>query len=185
VRIVAGKPGRGDFGKTEADEFGDLFERHARSVFAFCARRTADLALAEDLTSVVFLEAWRLRRSTQIATAPDALPWLLGVANNVARNAFRSLRRHRAALRKLQPQLAGPAVDDDVVARAETERALKKAVHAIHALSEAEREVVVLVLWTVCPTPPPPTRWACRSERCALACHGPEPNFKRRYPVQI
>lgn len=41
--------------------FGELFERHARAVFAFCARRTGDLALAEDLTSVVFLEAWRRR----------------------------------------------------------------------------------------------------------------------------
>ena len=41
--------------ETNPRAFGEPYERHARAVFAFCARRTGDLALAEDLTSVVFL----------------------------------------------------------------------------------------------------------------------------------
>jgi DNA-directed RNA polymerase specialized sigma24 family protein len=41
----------------EPDAFGVLFERHARAVYNYLFRRTADWALAEDLTSVVFLEA--------------------------------------------------------------------------------------------------------------------------------
>ena len=45
----------------EADAFGVLFERHGPAVLQFCFRRTADAALAEDLTSIVFLEAWRKR----------------------------------------------------------------------------------------------------------------------------
>ena len=32
--------------------FGVLFERHGRSIYNYCFRRTADWALAEDLTSV-------------------------------------------------------------------------------------------------------------------------------------
>lgn len=46
---------------SDAVAFGQLFGRHAQAVYAFCARRTSDLALAEDLTSITFLEAWRHR----------------------------------------------------------------------------------------------------------------------------
>src|ERR1700733_5133536 len=94
--------------------FGELFERHARAVFAFCARRTGDLALAEDLTSVVFLEAWR-RRSVHLG-GTSMLPWLLGTANNVVRNQRRSLRRHRAALARLSADAASASGDEEAIA---------------------------------------------------------------------
>ncbi|NUW36509.1 hypothetical protein HTZ77_34650 [Nonomuraea sp. SMC257] len=66
-------------GDTEA--FGVIFDRHARAVYNHCFRRTADWSEAEDITSVVFLEAWR--RHGELSPERDsALPWLLGVANN-------------------------------------------------------------------------------------------------------
>jgi DNA-directed RNA polymerase specialized sigma24 family protein len=79
---------------------GVLFDRHARAVYNHCFRRTADWSMAEDLTSVVFLEAWRRRDNVRIQR-DTALPWFLGIANNLLRNAHRSLRRHRAALARL------------------------------------------------------------------------------------
>jgi DNA-directed RNA polymerase specialized sigma24 family protein len=45
--------------------FGVLFERHARGVYNHCFRRTASWADAEELTSAVFLEAWRRRREVR------------------------------------------------------------------------------------------------------------------------
>src|ERR1700759_1431976 len=81
--------------RTDPQAFGRLFERHARAVHAFCARRTADLSAAEDLTSIVFLEAWRRRGRSEISS-PTVLPCLLGIAHNVVRNAHRSRRRHGA-----------------------------------------------------------------------------------------
>ena len=86
----------------DPEAFGQLFRRHSRAVYAYCARRTGNLQAAEDLTSVVFLEAFRRRRKLQLSNA-SALPWLLGVANNVARNADRSLRRYRSALDRVPP----------------------------------------------------------------------------------
>jgi len=44
---------------TSIESFEALFELHARTIYNFCFRRTGDWAQAEDLTSVVFLEAWR------------------------------------------------------------------------------------------------------------------------------
>ncbi|MFZ0171861.1 MAG: hypothetical protein WAL04_09295 [Acidimicrobiales bacterium] len=46
--------------------FGDLFERHSDAVYLHCFRRTASWSSAEELTSVVFLEEWRLRRTVRL-----------------------------------------------------------------------------------------------------------------------
>ena len=87
--------------------FGALFERHARSVYNHCFRRTASWADAEELTSAVFVEAWRRRRDVR-PIGESARPWLLGVANNLLRNHRRSLRRHRAALARLPARAPRP-----------------------------------------------------------------------------
>ena len=36
-----------------------LFERHAPTIYNYCFRRVGSWAVAEDLVSIVFLEAWR------------------------------------------------------------------------------------------------------------------------------
>ena len=87
---------------------GELFRRHAQAIFVFLVRRTGDRELAEDLTSTVFLEAWRKRAEIRLS-GESALPWLYGVALNCSRNSRRSLRRNRAALERLALERPGPA----------------------------------------------------------------------------
>jgi hypothetical protein len=41
----------------DPDAFVALFRGHSQAIYNFCFRRTADWALAEDLTSAVFLDA--------------------------------------------------------------------------------------------------------------------------------
>jgi hypothetical protein len=45
--------------------FGEIFERHSAAVYAHCFRRTGHWPVAEDLTSLVFLEAWRRPREVR------------------------------------------------------------------------------------------------------------------------
>ena len=130
----------------DPDAFGELFTRHSRAVYAYCARRTGDLHQAEDLTSVVFLEAFLRRRKLQLSNM-SALPWLLGVAHNVTRNAQRSLRRHRSALARVPPASDSASSEDEAIERIEAEQALARATEALRPLSQAERGVVLLVLW--------------------------------------
>ncbi|HLX90014.1 MAG TPA: RNA polymerase sigma factor [Acidimicrobiales bacterium] len=132
----------------EAEAFGALFDQHAQAVYSYCARRTADLALAEDLTSVVFLEAWRHRRRMHRALRDSPLPWLLGVARNVVRNAERSRRRYRAVVARIPSPPAASGADVDALDRVEVEHALRAARQVLGALSEPEREIVLLVLWS-------------------------------------
>jgi RNA polymerase sigma factor (sigma-70 family) len=132
---------------TDPAAFGVLFERHARRVFAYCARRTADLSLAEDLTSIVFLQAWTARKRVRLIE-DSALPWLLGVAANVARNAGRSVLRHDAALARLPGWDHAEDPADRVAERVDAERRLAAAARAMTALRPAEVEVAQLVWWS-------------------------------------
>lgn len=129
------------------DAFGELFERHARAVYGFCFRRTADWTLAEDLTSVVFLEAWRRRRQIQPPEG-SALPWLLGVATNVVRNAHRSRRRYRAALDRVAPPRSTPDFADELAARLDDERRMRSLLEAVSSLPRREQDVLALCGWS-------------------------------------
>jgi RNA polymerase sigma-70 factor (ECF subfamily) len=133
---------------SDAVAFGQLFGRHAQAVYTFCARRTADLALAEDLTSITFLEAWRRRDRVLSEDVGSALPWLLGVSNNVVRNARRGQRRYQEVLERLPAPPVVPPAEDQAIAGSATEAGLRHALNTISALPEREQEVVMLVLWS-------------------------------------
>src|SRR5438477_10758425 len=129
----------------ETDAFGTIFERHARAVYNYCFRRTGDWALAEELTAIVFLEAWR-RRAQVVLERDEAIPWLLGVATNVLRNLRRSQRRHRAALERLPREHAADfAVDVDE--RLDDERQMRATLRALRTLSRSDREVLAPCVW--------------------------------------
>jgi RNA polymerase sigma-70 factor, ECF subfamily len=127
------------------DAFGELFERHARDVYNYCFRRTGDWSQAEELTSVVFLEAWRRRRDVRLEHE-RALPWLLGVATNVLRNAGRSQRRHRAAIARLPRERALDfAVDVDD--RLTDEQQMSDVLRVVGRLPRADQDVLALCVW--------------------------------------
>jgi sigma-70-like protein len=46
-------------GSGDSEAFGLLFERHGPTIYNSCVRRAGSWAVAEDLVSIVFLEAWR------------------------------------------------------------------------------------------------------------------------------
>jgi RNA polymerase sigma factor (sigma-70 family) len=135
-----------DLSASDREAFGEIFRRHARAVFAICYWRTGDAATAEDVTSVVFLEAWR-RRDLVVLEQRSALPWLLGVANHTSRNATRSIRRYTHALKRLDGHRELPT-NDEVVDRIDAETSLKLVNDIARDLSEQEREIVLLVFWS-------------------------------------
>jgi RNA polymerase sigma factor (sigma-70 family) len=130
-------------GNTEA--FGRLFQRHAKIIYNYCFRRVGDWVAAEDLLSIVFLEAWR-RRDTQLE-GDKVVPWLYGIATNVVRNQRRSERRFAAALRRVPP--AQPEADfaDIAHARVDDELQMRAAVSLLRQLPQQEQDVFVLCAW--------------------------------------
>ena len=98
-------------GEPTPEEFGELFEQHSNAIYNYCFRRTGEWSVAEDLTSAVFLEAWRKRGRVNLVTEPP-LPWLYGVATNLLRNHGRTLRRFRTAFERLPAPEAEPDFAD-------------------------------------------------------------------------
>jgi len=129
----------------DTDAFGLLFERHARTVYNYCFRRVGDWAVAEDLLSIVFLEAWR-RRDASLPPGKE-LPWLLGIATNVVRNRRRSERRYAAALRRVPAPKPEPGFAEESEERLDDERLMQRALGLLARLPRREQDVFGLCAW--------------------------------------
>jgi RNA polymerase sigma factor (sigma-70 family) len=119
---------------------GVLYERHAPAVFRYLARRAGPL-VAEDLLSEVFTAALGARGRVVAHRSGSALPWLYGIALNVLRRYY----RHRQPGRVAEP---GPVMDWDAVdARLDAEAQRRRLRGALGTLSDADRELLLLVAW--------------------------------------
>jgi len=130
----------------DGSAFGDLFDRHATAVYNHCFRRTGDWDLSEDLTSVVFLEAWRKRKHVRLS-GTSVLPWLLAVANNCLRNAKRSRRRYGRLLAKLPKSQDTPEFEAELSERVDDAVAVRRVLHVLGDLRVEDQEVVSLCDW--------------------------------------
>lgn len=122
--------------------FAVLFERHVDAVYAHCRRRGESVADAEDVTSLVFLEAWRRADAVRVVNG-SVRPWLLVVATNVLRNQWRARARHQRLLARL-PRGTEPDVADGVLADAEAARRRGALADALGRLRREEQEAVAL-----------------------------------------
>ncbi|MFE9428053.1 RNA polymerase sigma factor [Kitasatospora sp. NPDC006697] len=127
--------------------FGELFDDHAQALLGYAARTLGDRTAAEDVVSLTFLEAWRLR-ATLRPEGEDVRPWLFGIATNVLRNTTRAARRHRAALARLPAREAVPDFAEELAGRLDDTARLAAARRALDRLRRAEREVFVLCVWS-------------------------------------
>ena len=130
----------------ETESFARLFDRHAKAVYNFLFRRTASWSDAEDLTSSVFLHAWR-RREQVVLVHESALPWLLRTADYVYRNERRKQHFRWATVLKHGPMTDEPDPADGVASRVDDEREAGQLRRLLHKLPRHEREIVELCLW--------------------------------------
>ncbi|MCO1576162.1 RNA polymerase sigma factor [Crossiella sp. SN42] len=126
--------------------FGELFDEHAAAVHRHATRVTGNSSTAEDVVSLTFLEAWRVRERLD-PEGDSVRPWLFGIAVNVLRNTARAARRHQLALTKLPPPESVPDFTDELVGRWHDGELLDRAKAALAKLRRAEREVVTLCVW--------------------------------------
>jgi RNA polymerase sigma-70 factor, ECF subfamily len=124
--------------REDESAFASLFDRHYAALHRFLRARVG-MVLADDLTSEVFLTAFR-RRASYDAGREDARPWLFGIAVNVVRDHRRSELRRLAAYAR--------AVDGERADGAEVADRLDPALAgALLRLSEGDRHIVLLFAW--------------------------------------
>lgn len=88
----------------DADAFGFIYDRYVTTVFRFLNVRLKDRALAEDLTSEVFVRALRSVHSVH-DQGRDVGAWLVTIARNLLLDHLKSARTRR--------ELSVDAVRDD------------------------------------------------------------------------
>ena len=137
ARIRAGDP----------EAFRELFRDHAQLVYRHAVRTTGDWDAAEDIVSLTFLEAWRLRGKLR-DEGDSPRPWLMGIAVNVLRNTGRAARRHERALARLPLRDVLPDFADELVGRITDSEELAAAKTALGQLRRSEREVFALCVWS-------------------------------------
>src|SRR5262249_25393763 len=137
ARVRAGDP----------DAFGVLFDECGRAVYNLAFRMTGNWSAAEEVVSLTFLEAWRLRGTVQPAGGP-LRPCRPGIAVNVTRNAPRAARRHQAALGRLPPVPVIPDFADDLAGRIDDAARLTAVRSALTRLRRGEQEVLALCVWS-------------------------------------
>ncbi len=127
--------------------FAELFERHARVVGAFAARRVGYDA-AEDILSETFLVAFRRRRDFDAAWE-SARPWLLGIASRLIRKhrsrEAAQWRAFAAAANSGEPATDGAI--DAVGSRTDAVADLRALAPKIAKLSAGDRETLLLYAW--------------------------------------
>ncbi len=128
----------------DAAAFERLYGQHADRVHGFSYRRSGSWDLADEITSQVFLEAWRRRAEVDLQPDEAILPWLLGVAANLMRNAGRKEQRYQAFLSTQGPQPSVPDFADDVVGQVDSERDLELLRLALDHLPEDDRDLLLL-----------------------------------------
>lgn len=130
----------------DQDAFAALFEQNARAVYNHAFRLTGNWSTAEDVVSLTFLEAWRLRGTIR-PEGDSLLPWLLGIAVNVARNVSRATRRHQAAMNRVPAVPDVPDFADELAGRLDDTARLEVVRTALGSLRRGEREVIALCVW--------------------------------------
>ncbi|MHA7132925.1 RNA polymerase sigma factor [Oerskovia turbata] len=132
--------------------FAVVYRRHSRRVHGLCRALLTSGGLhddvtgrCEDLTSGVFLTAWRRRHEMEVRDS--VLPWLLATAANLCSNEQRAARRRRwliARVARLHTIVATPA--DSVEQTVHAAALAAHARHEIAALPRPLREVADLCI---------------------------------------
>ncbi len=124
--------------------FDDLHERAWAPVLRFLRASASPGTDLEDIAASAFEIAWR--RRAELPPSDQLVPWMLGVAANVARNHERGMRRIGRLRQRIADQVDvrrhAPACHEDLLAGEPG-----PATRALARLRAADREVLVLHAW--------------------------------------
>jgi RNA polymerase sigma-70 factor, ECF subfamily len=120
-----------------AEDFEQLFDRHAQPLFAFLVYRTGDRILAEDIVASTFERALRARRQFKRRRGSEK-NWLYAIALNLLRD---NVRRAEAEARSLE-RIGEQSVAADSVEGAVADRDMIR--RALEILSPEERDAIAL-----------------------------------------
>lgn len=131
----------------DREAFSQMFDELSSPVYRHALRVLDDPHTAQDVVSLTFLEAWRLRKRLD-EDLGEIRPWIFGIATNVLRNTSRAARRHRNALARMHLPEPVPDISEGVVTRIDDTERIAAVRRAFAGLRRKEREVIALCVWS-------------------------------------
>jgi RNA polymerase sigma-70 factor (ECF subfamily) len=127
------------------DLFEAIFERHHAAVYRFVAARNGH-GDAGDIAAETFVRAFD-RRDRFRLDRESALPWLFGIASNVARERRRSWVRRQRAVGKASMLVAGQDArfEGDATDRVDARARREELGAALASLAEEEYQALMLL----------------------------------------
>ncbi len=122
----------------DSGAFGDLYERHLRTVYRYIACRIDDRHDVEDLTENVFVRAWEAIARYQPSGVPFRV-WLLRIAHNQVVDRYRG---QRPVAELTETQIDPDAVDIELQLAAFEEQALLR--RLMRRLNDEYQQVLAL-----------------------------------------
>jgi RNA polymerase sigma factor (sigma-70 family) len=131
---------------TSPAAFGQLFDRHATTMFRYFVRRVGPDD-ADSLLGELFRIAFEKRAGFD-TDRTEARPWLYGIASNLlARHRHGEARRLDATARLVNTSTAAPDLFSEVDARLDASRLWADVAAAIATLPQGERDALLLFAW--------------------------------------
>lgn len=122
--------------------FHEIYDRFHPQVYAYCRRRTRDDDV-QDAVAETFLIAWR--KTDDIPSGDQALPWLYGVAYRVLTHQWRSAFRRQKLAEKLSLLGLTPMdLPEDIVIARQDHRQLLAALSGLRGI---DQEILRLTAW--------------------------------------
>ena len=125
--------------------FGEIFDRHAQSIYRFLGRRVGPDD-GGDVLSDVFLAAFESRERYD-TDVPMALPWLYGIASNLLSKHFRRRAGELRTLERVARQTHLDDTDDAVAASVDARTQVRTLARLLEELPVGERDVLLLYAW--------------------------------------
>ncbi|GAB2806351.1 RNA polymerase sigma factor [Actinoallomurus bryophytorum] len=129
----------------DPEQFTAVYDRYFRDIYRYVAGRL-DVDTADDLAAETFLVAFGQRDRFDPGRG-NLRAWLFGIATNMVARHRRKEARHYRALARTAPDSAAEADSHEnrVVAAVAAERMQPQLAKALAALSQGERDVLLLV----------------------------------------
>lgn len=131
---LASRAQRGD-----REAFGQLYDKHVRAIYRYVYYRTFDKETSEDVTANVFTKALERLRSFSPRGEHSVIAWLY----TIARTTLIDVQRKQNRTVSLVDDIMAPSNIESVERSVDVERIRS----ALHALPEAQREIIVLRVW--------------------------------------
>jgi RNA polymerase sigma factor (sigma-70 family) len=126
---------------TEPSAFEALFDRHFDAIYGYLHRRVGR-DLADELAAETFTLAFERRSSCR--ASGSVLPWLYGIATNLASRRWRGERRRLRAYGRSGAERWVALDDDDVVARVDGSALRARLARALTEMRPRERDALLL-----------------------------------------